>query len=277
MSLLDPASVPPLAERYPRAPGRLRHRLAAELLFGKARLIEAARALPPSHVEQWVHDPQPGAAARQRADGEDPACAIAAGGASRRSVLLRHIEDLSPYRALLQRLMGELAAVIVPATGPARDIKGEIYISAPGDHTPFHFDAEYTILLQISGDRMLAAYPPAPPYLDLARREAYHRAGENRLEWQSGFAAAGDQHLLAPGDALFVPYAAPHWVHAGDGASIALSVSWQCRRSRAEADALALNPLLRRVGLTPYDPAATTAAPWLRAAASRVGQRIGLI
>ena len=75
---------------------------------------------------------------------------------------------------------------------------------------------------------------------------------------------AAVQHLLAQGDALFVPYAAPHWVHAGETPSISLSVTWQCRKSRAIADALSLNPLLRRVGLPAYDPVARPSAPRLR-------------
>lgn len=277
MSLLDPASVPMLAERYPRAPGRLRHYLAAEPLLGLTALAEAARALPPRQVG-YGGDPcgRPEELAPE-APALSPAEVLAAGGPSKHGVLLRGIEQLPRYRALLKRLLDELAPVITPATGPLQNLVAEVFIASSSTRTPFHFDTEYTLLFQISGDRLLAAYPPAPPFLDLIRREAYYRAGENRLEWHSGFAAAGEQHVLVPGDAVFVPFAAPHWVHVGDGPSIALSLKWQCRRSRAEADALALNPLLRRVGLPPYDPAAARSAPWLRAAAGRVGRRIGLV
>ena len=56
MSLIDPISVPQLAARYPRDPGRLRHHLTTEPLLGYAALAEAARALPPSQVERRVHD-----------------------------------------------------------------------------------------------------------------------------------------------------------------------------------------------------------------------------
>lgn len=277
MSLIDPNSVPQLAERYPRSPGRLRHHLAAEGLLGHAALAEAARALPRQHVERRIHNAGDGEAFRLLDDEAHPAEAIAAGGAASQWIMLRYIEQLPAYRALLEALLAELAPAIGPATGAVHDIKGFVFISAPGTHTPFHFDAEYNVLFQIAGDKVFAAYPPAPPFLDLARREAYHRAGENMLDWRPDYAALGDQHLLAPGDALFVPYAAPHWVHAGVAPSISLSVTWQCRKSRAVADALSLNPLLRRVGLPAYDPAASAAAPWLRAAASRVGQRIGLV
>ncbi|MEQ5787648.1 transcription factor jumonji, JmjC [Erythrobacter sp. NFXS35] len=277
MTLIDPSSLPRLAACYPHAAGRLQHKLAAEPLLSHAALAEAARALPPTHVEKRVHDAEDGAAFRMSGDQRDSADAIAQGGIDAAWIMLRCIEQLPDYRALLHRLLAELAPVITPASGPVRDVKGFAFISAPGTHTPFHFDAEYNILFQIAGDKVFATYPPAPPFVDLDAREAFHVSGANMLGWEPGFAAAGQQHMLAPGDALFVPYAAPHWVHAGDTPSVSLSVTWQTRASRAEADALALNPALRRIGLPYYDPAAAARVPWLRAAASRIGQRVGLL
>lgn len=277
MSLIDPTSLPHLGERYPRRPGRLRHHLAAEGLLGYDALAKAARALPRQHVERRVHNASNGEAFRVLDSDAHLANAIAAGGASSGWIMLRCIEQLPAYRALLERLLGEIAPVIGAATQAVHDIKGFVFICAPGAHTPFHFDTEYSIMFQLAGDKMLAAYPPAPPFLDLERREAYHRTGQNMLEWKHHYASLGEQHMLARGDALFVPYAAPHWIHAGYKPSISLSVTWQCRKSRAIADALSLNPLLRRVGLPAYDPVVQPSAPLLRAAVSRAAQRIGLV
>jgi hypothetical protein len=277
MSLIEPAAVTRLAACYPHDAGRLRHSLAAEPLLGHAALADAARQLPSRLVERRVHDAADGAGFRHHDDARDAAEAIAAGGAGDAWIMLRGIEQLAAYRALIDRLMDELAPAIGPATGPARDVRGFVFVSAPGTHVPFHFDAEFNILFQIAGTKLFATYPPAPPFLDLAAREAYHRAGENMLDWDPAFATAGQRHSLAPGDALFVPYAAPHWVQAGDTPSISLSVTWQSRASRAVADALALNPLLRRHGMPAYDPASRSHRPWLRAAMARAGQRIGLL
>lgn len=277
MSLIDPTSLSHLRARYPRKPGRLRHHLAAEELLSYPALAQAARALPREHVERRVHNASNGEAFRVLDSDAHLANAIAAGGACSGWIMLRSIEQLPAYRALLERLLGEIAPVIGPATEELRNFKSCIFMCAPGAHTPFHFDAEYSILFQIAGDKVLAAYPPAPPFLDLARREAYHRTGQNLLEWKHQYAALGEQHMLARGDALFVPYAAPHWIHAGFKPSISLSVTWQCRKCRAIADALSLNPLLRRVGLPAYDPVAAPSAPLLRAAVSRAAQRIGLV
>jgi hypothetical protein len=277
MSLIDPASLSLFADCYPQRAGMLPHRLVAEPLLGHAALAAAARELPAALVERRVHDAADGAGFRHREDGRDPAAAIADGGDDAAWIMLRGIERLPAYRALLDRLLAELAPVIAPATGPVRDIKGFVFVSAPGTHTPFHFDAEYNILFQIAGTKVFSTCSPVPPFLDLAQREAYHLAGENMLAWEPGFAAAEQQHHLNPGDAVFVPFAAPHRVLAGDAPSVSLSVTWQSRASRAQADALALNPVLRRWGLPAHDPAAARGAPWLRAAARRVGQRIGVL
>lgn len=277
MSLIDPTSLSHLRARFPRKPGRLRHHLAAEGLLSYPALAQAARALPRQHVARRVHNASNGEAFRVLDSDAHLANAIAAGGAGSGWIMLRSIEQLPAYRALLERLLREIAPVIGSATEALRNFKGFVFICAPGAHTPYHFDAEYSILFQIAGDKVLAAYPPAPPFLDLARREAYHRTGQNLLEWKHHYAALGEQHTLARGDALFVPYAAPHWIHAGFKPSISLSVTWQSRKSRAIADALSLNPLLRRVGLPAYDPVAQPSAPLLRAAVSRAAQRIGLV
>ena len=277
MSRIDPASLPLFADSYPHRAGVMRHTLSAEPLLGHAALAAAARALPDAQVERRVHDAADGAGFRHHHDGRDPAAAIAAGGDEAAWIMLRGIERLPDYRALLHRLLAELAPVIGPATGPVHDIKGFVFISAPGTRTPFHFDAEYNILFQIAGSKVFATCPPAPPFIGLAQREAYHLAGENMLPWEPDFAAAEQPHHLMPGDALFVPYAAPHRVLAGDTPSVSLSVTWQSRASRAVGAALALNPVLRRWGLPAHDPAAASGAPWLRAAASRIGQRIGLL
>lgn len=278
MSLLDPVSVPPLAEAYPCAPARLRHYLAEEPLLSLPALADAARVLPRSEVGEWGEPCEvaglPQAAPQAPAD---PLALLQSGGPGRRGVVLRDLMRLPGYRALVLRLVRELEPVIARATGPMQSLRARAFISWTNLRTPFHFNPAYMLLLQIRGDRVLAAYPAAPPFLDLARREAHLREGTKRLEWRPELAAVGHQHVLAPGDGLCLPHAAPHWVHSGEGLSIALALSWQCRRTRAEADALALNPLLRKVGLPPYDPAVRRAAPWLRAAASRAGQRLGLV
>ena len=210
MSLIESASVDELAVRFPRHPGWLRHCLAAEPLLSHAALAKAADAMPPQLVERCVHKPGTGAEWRQSETASHAAEATAAGGAEQERIILRGVEHLPEYRALLHRLVDELAPMIAATTGPACDIKGVVSLSPPGTRTPFHFDAEYTILFQIAGTRIFAAFPPAPPYLDLRAREAYHRSGKTMLAWDRRWAGSAKRSgfcetfwsVFAPGDII---------------------------------------------------------------------------
>ena len=97
------------------------------------------------------------------------------------------------------------------------------------------------------------------------------------LAWRDEFGAAITEHALLPGDALFVPYASPHWVKvAGDGPSISLSLTWQDSWSERTVEALGMNRLLRRAGLTPAALPAWPRVPHLRALAFRLARKAGL-
>ena len=259
------------------SPAMLQHDLACHPLLSLSALAEAARELPEQYVERRIAD---------AANGGDFAMDMAGGGAaadiipsietSGNWIMLRFVEQLPRYRDLLHALMAELDPAIGPVTGPSLSLKGFIFISAPGTLTPFHFDAEYNILFQVAGDKDFVTYPPEPPFLSRDRREAYHRAGENMLPWQEGFETRGMTHRLAPGDELYVPYASPHWVRAGNAPSVSLSMTWQCDWSVAAGDALIVNPLLRRFGLPAGIPDWPEKPIW-RALGCRAARRARLL
>lgn len=277
MRYLTPSSLDDLSGAYPMSPAMLRHDLARHPLLSLTALAEAARDLPEQHVERRISDAANGGDfAMDAAAGGTVADAIGSIATGRNWIMLRFVEQLPRYRELLQAVMAELAPTLAPLTGPSHSIKGFVFISAPGTLTPFHFDAEYNILFQIAGDKDFVTYPPTLPFLSRERREAYHRAGDNMLPWQDGFDVLGTRHRLAPGDALYVPHAAPHWVRGGSEASVSLSVTWQNDWSLAVADALSVNPLLRRLGL-PADIPAWPGKPRWRALGGRIARRAGLL
>ncbi|MGL3821517.1 cupin-like domain-containing protein [Sphingopyxis sp. R3-92] len=277
MTFLAPSSLGSFSTAYPLSPAILRHELAHHPLLSLAALAEAARELPVQHVERRVADAVNGGDfAMDAPDGGDVADVIPSIETSGNWIMLRFVEQLPRYRHLLEGLMAELDPAIAPLTGASRSLKGFIFISAPGTLTPFHFDAEYNILLQIAGDKDFVTYPPEPPFLSQGRREAYHRAGENMLPWQDDFEALGTVHPLAPGDALYVPHASPHWVRAGAAPSISLSMTWQNDWSLAAGDALTVNPVLRRFGLRADIPVWPKKPVW-RALGCRAARRVRLL
>lgn len=265
-----------LAGAYPHTPVVLPHGLADHPLLSLRELARAAGELDPELVERRVHDARNGEAFTLVGYGE-AAEVLARDGPADQWIMLRLIERLPRYRALLETIIAELGTAITHTTGPPSGLKGFVFVSAPHTHTPFHFDAEFNILFQIAGTKTFATYPARAPFIGLAARETYHRNGDNMLGWQEAYWDAAQRHHLAPGEAVFVPYAAPHWVKAGPEPSISLSLTWQNPWSEAVADALAFNPLMRRLGLPVTDPARDPDVPRWRAVAARIAQKAGVL
>ena len=61
---------------------------------------------------------------------------------------------------------------------------------------------------------------------------------------------------LEPGEAVYVPVKAPHWVKNGPEVSISFSITWRSEWSFREEYARRMNALLRKAGLSPPRPGA---------------------
>jgi hypothetical protein len=121
--------------------------------------------------------------------------------------------------------------------------------------TPYHFDPEHNILLQLVGTKVMTQFPAGDArYAPDQTHEAYHTGGHRNLVWREELADGGTEWTLSPGQGLFVPVMAPHFVKNGPSVSISLSITWRSDWSFAEADARAFNHVLRKVGLRPKAP-----------------------
>lgn len=242
---------------YPETPHVLSHGLLQHPLLDLESLAQLGEALPEKSLEYNRGDLPIGIRPE-----DVPANGMTIGQTIRNIesanswAVLKNIEQVPAYRDLLLALLAELEDVICVTTGAMLRPEGFIFVSSPGSMTPYHFDPEHNILLQLRGWKTMTVFPAGDPrFAPSEAHEAYHSGGGPRnLPWDESFAAHGVDFRLTPGEAIFVPVMAPHYVRNGDKPSISLSITWRSEWSFAETDAHAMNSVLRKFGFNPRPP-----------------------
>ncbi len=170
-------------------------------------------------------------------------------------VCLRNVEQQPEYAAFLEQLLDELRPQIERKTGPMLNLQCFLFATSPGGVAPYHFDPEHNILLQVRGSKVFTVFPAGDPACasDEAH-EAYHAGGRPELPWRDEIAQHGVPFELGPGDAVYVPVMAPHFVKTGPEVSVSISITWRSSWSYAESDARCFNAMLRRFGIEPAPP-----------------------
>lgn len=277
MSIFNETARKRFAELYPETPHKLTHDLHDHPLLALDALARLGERLPEASVEYNKGD---------LPTGVDPDSDIANGmsigdtirnvDTSRSWAVLKNIEQDADYEALLLSLLGELKPLIEAKTGAMLKPQGFIFVSSPDAVTPYHFDPEHNILLQLRGTKVMTQFPAGDAfYAPDETHEGYHTGGHRNLVWRDELEAGGTRWPLAPGEALFVPVMAPHHVKNGPEPSISLSITWRSDWSFAEADARAFNGVLRRVGIHPKAPGRFPAQNTGKALAWRAMRKLG--
>lgn len=252
----DAAALASFSELYPERPGLIPHALSGHPLLELEALAALAQRIRPVDVEY------------NRADlpiGIDPAATPANGMSVEETIrsiedcgswmVLKFVEQDPLYRDLLEATLAALAPAAAPVTGTMLKREGFIFISSPGAVTPFHFDPEHNILLQIRGSKTMTIFPAGDASVAAGElHEAFHAGGHRNLPWRDALAPKGTPFALSPGFGLYVPVKAPHWVKNGPEPSISFSITWRSEWSYHEEYAHGFNRVLRRAGLQPAMP-----------------------
>lgn len=276
MSVFPEPSRTTFSTSYPEVPHKLVHRLDDHPLLALDALAGLAESLPEASIEYNRAEQPIGV------DGKPAPTGVPIGETIRNIVssgswaVLKNIEQAPAYAALLDDLLSELRPRIEAKTGRMLKTQGFVFISSPGAVTPYHFDPEHNILLQIRGNKVMTQFPAGEPrYAPDETHETYHTGGARELRWRDELVDGGREFTLAPGEALFVPVMAPHFVHNGPEPSVSLSITWRSDWSFAEADARAFNGLLRRIGMTPARPGRWPARNRAKALGWRLLRKLG--
>lgn len=243
------------AASYPETAHKLRHSLRQNPMLELNALAQLAEGLPDSSIEYNRGDLPLGVDGKPSGNGLSIGETIRKIADSGSWAVLKNIEQHPAYAELLADLLGELQPLIEAKTGKMMKMQGFIFVSSPDAVTPYHFDPEHNILMQIVGSKVMTVFPAGnSEYAPDEVHEGYHTGGARELKWHDGMAEGGTQFAIGPGEAIFVPVMAPHHVQNGPASSISLSITWRSEWSFAEADARAFNSLLRRYGMKPRAP-----------------------
>ncbi|ALC11568.1 transcriptional regulator [Sphingopyxis sp. 113P3] len=257
---------------YPLEAGLLRHRLPDHPLLSLVALADLGERLPAAQVEYNPGDLPVGIRPEEvPSNGLSIGETIRTIDTNRSWAVLKNIESEPAYRDLLLGLLAELKPVVEPRTGAMLTPQGFIFISSPGSITPYHFDPEHNILLQLKGRKVMNVWPAGDErFAHRIEHERYHTGGHRNLPWEDSFEGGQQRVPLGPGDAVLMPVMAPHFVANGDAPSISLSITWRSEWSYRESEAHAANAALRRMG---FDPAMPPRWP-AHARAKTIGWRI---
>jgi hypothetical protein len=134
-----------------------------------------------------------------------------------------------------------------------------------------HLDPEHNILLHLKGSKTMAIYRTDKGIISDEFHERYHVGEAHRnLRHRPEFDEHVELFQLEPGDGVFVPLKAPHWVKTGPRPCVSFSITWRSRASDSEARLRIANHRIRAMGGKPPAPGA---AP-LRDAAVTLAQRV---
>lgn len=272
--IFPPTARADFAASYPEGPHKLSHDLERHPLLELELLAQLGEHLPPTSVEFNRGDLPVGINGKPEATGLTIGQTIRSIAKANSWAVLKNIEQEPTYRALLEDLLSELRPLIEPRTGKMLKLQGFIFISSPYAVTPYHFDPEHNILLQLRGQKVMTMFPAGSSRFAADQvHETYHRGGARELSWQDDYANEGIPFSVEPGEAVYVPVMAPHHVKNGPEPSISLSITWRSEWSFAEADARAFNGLIRKWGFKPQAPQRWPATNFYKSMAWRLLRR----
>lgn len=265
------------AAHYPEQPHILAHNLTSHPLLEIEALAGLAERLPITSVEYNRGDLPIGVDGKPGSNGMTIAETIRKVAEAESWAVLKNIEQVPAYEDLLLGLLEEIRPEIEAATGAMLTPQGFIFVSSPNSMTPYHFDPEHNILLQIRGSKVMTQFPAGDArFVPDEAHETYHSGGPRELKWDDGFLAHGNEFPLSPGEALFVPVMAPHFVKNGPAPSVSLSITWRSEWSYRESDARIFNAILRERGFKPAAPGRWPHQNYGKAYAFRIMRKLGL-
>lgn len=170
-------------------------------------------------------------------------------------VMVRQPETHPRLKPILELLQAEFKAYI----GRMKGASGEkirldepmlyLFISSPNSMTPFHLDRYSTLLLQVQGEKDVMIWDRADRQTvsEHELEELFGQPWVAQVPYKSGNMNEPEVVHIKRGEAVHIPFTAPHAVKNGNAVSVSLSFICKTPDSLRDADAYRFNYHARRI------------------------------
>ena len=276
VSTADPNAA--LAAKYPNLPVKFPLSLDSDL-FERSALVELAEALPEHLVEY-----NGGNVPRSVRPEDVPAPPLSVRktieqiGEAQSWMMLRNVEHHAAYAELIDETLDRLKSTLQSVTGRMVRREGFVIVSSPSATTPLHFDEDHNILIQVEGRKTVTVYSQEDRSVtSQVELERFHAGGHRNISWKRDMDEKGMAFDLAPGDALYIPPMAPHYVQVSDeGPAFSFSMTWRSVKSQKIRYLHQLNHSLRKKGRKPKFPGASPLGDQAKIIKAGIERRLGL-
>ena len=251
-------------------PFRLKHELNRHPIFELENLVELAKRLPTKQREYVFAKQEFGTHEdleeyKHAADNDELTTDELIQGIEKQNVVivLRNVESDPAYGSFVNECLDSLSEFVEPVTGPISGRESFIFVSPPNAYTPYHYDPEQNFFMQIRGQKQMAVYDVNNrEILPESALEEYYSNGQKITNCQSNLFEQYELFDLQPGEGVYVPVTAPHWVRTLDEISISVSINFRTPSSIRRDRVYRANRWLRKFGLRPkpVSPQASTLA-----------------
>ncbi len=185
-------------------------------------------------------------------------------------MVLKNIEQIPAYHALLDELLDEVMPYVSGNEGGMNLREGYVFLTAPHSTTPAHTDHEHNFLLQVRSEKHFHVGTFRDPQVHQRQIEKMY-AGARNLDQLPDDPQLYDLH---PGDGLYVAPCAPHWVETLDQVSVSLSITFRTPVTERASQVHAINRHLRRLRIAPLAPGKSPGRDRAKVGAFRTLQRV---
>jgi hypothetical protein len=174
--------------------------------------------------------------------------------------MFKRLEEDQHFAPLIRSIQAEVIELTCGAMSDDIVVgRGTLLIASPGRITAYHVDSDVNFLFQIHGAKTFSVTDSVQrAAVSHEELEQYFMGDLNAVRYDEDRRRRSTVYELDAGYGVHVPCLAPHWAQNHEAPSVALSINFDLRSMNSVSRIYRLNARLRRWGLKPRPPCASS-------------------